>query len=96
MQFVAPLNGFFTLGCAYSWMAIYPAELFTSSVRATAISFIFNASRLVALFFPIIAGTIIKSFGGVSNAAMILGSVYILGLILPWWMPETQGKGLQG
>jgi MFS family permease len=96
MQFVAPLNGFFTLGCAYSWMAIYPAELFTSSVRATAISFIFNASRLVAWFFPIIAGTIIKSFGGVSNAAMILGSVYILGLILPWWMPETQGKGLRG
>jgi len=96
MQFIAPLNGFFTLGCAYSWMAIYPAELFTSSVRSTAISFIFNASRLVAWFFPIIAGTIIKSFGGVSNAAMILGSVYILGLILPWWMPETQGKGLRG
>jgi MFS family permease len=96
MQFVAPLNGFFTLGCAYSWMAIYPAELFTSSVRATAISFIFNASRLVAWFFPIIAGTIIKSFGGVSNAAMILGSVYVLGLILPWFMPETRGKGLPG
>jgi len=96
MQFIAPLNGFFTLGCAYSWMAIYPAELFTSSVRSTAISFIFNASRLVAWFFPIIAGTIIKSFGGVSNAAMILGSVYILGLIVPWWMPETKGRGLPG
>ena len=94
MQFVAPLNGFFTLGCAYSWMAIYPAELFTSSVRSTAISFIFNGSRLIACFFPIIAGTMINHFGGIANTAMILGTIYIIGLIVPIWLPETRGRGL--
>src|SRR4051795_430342 len=31
MMIVAPINGFFTLGCAYVWMAIYPCELFGSS-----------------------------------------------------------------
>jgi MFS family permease len=88
------INGFFTLGCAYSWMAIYPAELFTSSVRATAASFIFNAARLIAWLFPIIAGTIIKSFGSISQAAVGIGLIYIIGLVVPWFMPETRGKAL--
>jgi MFS family permease len=88
------VNGFFTLGCAYSWMAIYPAELFTPSVRATAAAFIFNAARLIAWLFPIIAGTLIQTFGSVSHAAMTLGSIYIIGLVVPWFMPETRGKPL--
>ncbi|MGN6702168.1 MAG: MFS transporter [Burkholderiaceae bacterium] len=94
MAVIAPINGFFTLGCAYVWMAIYPAELFTSTVRSTAVSFIFNAARLIAWMFPIIAGSMIKSFGGVANAALTLGTVYLLGLILPWFLPETTGRGL--
>jgi MFS family permease len=88
------VNGFFTLGCAYSWMAIYAAELFTSSVRATAAAFVFNAPRLIAWVFPIIAGTLIHAFGSVSRAAMTLGSIYLVGLIVPWFMPETRGKPL--
>jgi MFS family permease len=91
---VAPLNGFFTLGCAYVWLAIYPAELYATSVRASAISFIFNGSRIVAWVFPIIAGSMIESFGGVSQAAMTLGSIYLLGIVLPWFMPETRGRAL--
>jgi MFS family permease len=94
MMIVAPINGFFTLGCAYVWMAIYPCELFGSSVRSTAISFVFNAARLIAWVFPIIAGSMIKSFGGVSQAALALGSVYLLGIVLPWFLPETRGAGM--
>jgi MFS family permease len=91
---VSFVNGFFTLGCAYSWMAIYLAELFTSSVRATAAAFVFNAARLIAWIFPIIAGTLIQTFGSVPRAAMTLGSIYLLGLVLPWFMPETRGEPL--
>jgi MFS family permease len=87
-------NGFFTLGCAYSWMAIYPSELFTSSVRSTAASFVFNATRLIAWVFPILAGTMIQFFGGIPRTAMILGSIYVLGLVVPWFLPETRGKPL--
>lgn len=94
MSVVAPINGFFTLGCAYVWMAIYPAELFSSTVRSTACSFVFNAARLIAWVFPIIAGSLIQSFGGVANAALALGSIYVLGLFLPWFLPETQNQGL--
>lgn len=91
---VAPLNGFFPLGCAYVWMAIYPIELFTSTVRSTAISFVFNAARLIAWIFPIIAGSMIESFGGISQAALALGSVYLIGIVLLWLLPETSGSGM--
>ncbi len=88
------VNGFFTLGCAYSWMAIYPVELFTSSVRATAAAFIFNASRMIAWIFPILAGSMIHTFGSIPRAALTLGSIYLIGLIVPWFMPETRGEPL--
>jgi len=94
LLWVSFVNGFFTLGCAYSWMAIYPPELFTSSVRATASAFIFNGARLIAWLFPILAGTLIQTFGGVSRAALTLGCIYIVGLIVPWFVPETVGKPL--
>jgi MFS family permease len=90
------INGFFTLGCAYSWMAIYPAELFTSSVRATAAAFIFNAARLIAWLFPILAGALIHAFGSIPRAAMTLASIYLVGLVVPWFMPETRGRPLPG
>jgi MFS family permease len=91
---IAFLNGAFTLGFAFSWMAIYLVELFTSAVRATAASAIFNGARLVAWIFPIIAGTIVTSLGGVTHAALIMSSIYVLGVILPWFMPETAGRPL--
>lgn len=94
LMMAAFINGFFTLGCAYSWMAIYPVELFTSSVRATAAAFIFNAARLIAWVFPILAGSMIHTFGSIPRAAMTLSSIYLLGLIVPWFMPETQGQPL--
>ena len=91
---IAFFNGVFTLGFGFSWMAIYLVELFTSSVRATASSFIFNAARLVAWVFPIIAGLLVSRFGGVAHAALTLSSVYVLGLIVPWFLPETTGQPL--
>ncbi|MFM0639708.1 MFS transporter [Paraburkholderia metrosideri] len=94
MLYVAPINGFFTLGCAYVWMAIYPAELFPSSVRASAISLVFNGARLLAWVFPIIAGEMIRSFGGASQAALAIGCIYLLGVLVPWFMPETRDRAL--
>lgn len=88
------LNGFFTQGCAYAWMAIYVGELFTSTVRSTACSFVFNSPRLIAAFFPIMAGLMIQHFGGAVQTALILGSFYIVGLLIPYFLPETNGKVL--
>jgi MFS family permease len=91
---IAFANGMFTLGFSYSWMAIYLVEMFSSTVRATASSFVFNGARLVAWVFPIIAGQIVTTFGGLAPAALTMSSVFVIGLIIPWFMPETKGRPL--
>ena len=91
---IAFLNGAFTLGFCFSWMAIYLVELLHLAVRATAASFVFNGARLIAWIFPIIAGQIVVSLGGVAHAALIMSSVYVIGLIVPWFVPETVGRPL--
>ncbi len=91
---VAFIYGIFTLGFAYAWMAIYPVELFMPAVRASAASCIFNGARLVAWVFPIIAGTLVINFGGIVNAVLIMSTIYALGLVVPWFLPETVGKPL--
>jgi MFS family permease len=91
---IAFVNGALTLGFAFSWMAIYPVELFTSTVRSTAASVVFNGARLVAWIFPVIAGTLVARFGGITNAALIISSIYVFGLLVPWFLPETTGKPL--
>jgi hypothetical protein len=91
---IAFINGAFTLGFAFSWMAIYLVELFTPTVRATAASFVFNGARLIAWMFPIIAGQIVASTGGVARAALIMSSAYAIGLIVPFFVPETAGRPL--
>ena len=90
---VVAVNGFFTLA-QYSWFAVYLPELFTSTVRSTAIGFVFNASRLVAWLGPLTAGSLIQYFGGISKAAVAFGFVYVLGLAVAPFMPETRGQPL--
>jgi hypothetical protein len=50
--------------------------------------------RLLAWVFPILAGQIVTLFGGLGRAALIMCSVYVIGLIVPWFMPETAGEPL--
>jgi hypothetical protein len=75
-------------------MAIYPAELFTSSVRSTATSFAFNSSRLIGFLGPILAGSIITKFGGYPRTAVSFGFIYLLGLAIVPFIPETKGHPL--
>lgn len=91
--FVVAVNGFFTLS-QYSWFAVYLPELFTSTVRSTAIGFVFNASRLIAWLGPLVAGGLIQYFGGIPKVAVAFGFVYVLGLVVAPFMPETRGRPL--
>jgi MFS family permease len=89
----ACVNGFFSLGL-YSWMPVWLPELFPTRIRATGAAFCFNTPRFIAWIGPLVAGTLIANFGGFSNAAMTVATIYLLGLLSAPFLPETRGKPL--
>ena len=82
------------LGPIYTWMSAWLPELYPTRTRATGIGFVFNAPRLIAWVGPLIAGTLIAHFSGYGNAALVVSSIYLLGLATAPFLPETRGKPL--
>jgi MFS family permease len=96
LMVLAFINGFFTLG-QWTWLALYPSELFPTHMRATAITFVFNLTRFLAAVGTLLGAALIQFFGSIGIAAVAIGSIYIVGLIVtPWIGPETKGHPLPG
>jgi MFS family permease len=90
---VASAVGLFGSG-QLTWMSVWLPELYPTRMRATGVGFIFNAPRLLAAGGTLIAGRLIVKFGGYGNAAMIVATIYLLGLAVGPFLPETRGKSL--
>lgn len=53
--------------------ALYPSELFPTSIRATAMSVVFNLARFPAAIGALLTPTLISAFGSISTAAIVIG-----------------------
>lgn len=78
----------------YGFFPLYLPELFPTAVRATGQGFCFNVGRIIAAVGGLQFANLVGWFGGAVNAYTILCSVYIVGMILVWFAPETKGKKL--
>ncbi|HZP32222.1 MAG TPA: MFS transporter [Candidatus Acidoferrales bacterium] len=90
---VCGLNAVFTLG-QYTWCSTWLPEAYPTRMRATAVAFVFNAPRFLACFGPLAAGTLIAYFGGYGKAALIVSTMYAVGICALPFFPETIGKPL--
>jgi MFS family permease len=90
---LSTLNAFFSNG-QYTWMPVWLPELYPTRMRATALAFAFNGPRFIAFLGPLLAGTMIAQFGGFGYAAMVLASIYVVGIIAACFLPETRGLPL--
>jgi MFS family permease len=90
---VAAIVGLFGSG-QITWMSVWLPELYPTRMRATGVGFIFNGPRLLAAGGTLMAGKLIVKFGGYENAAMIVATIYLLGLAAGPFLPETRGKPL--
>jgi MFS family permease len=93
MVVVLVVNGFFTLG-QYTWMPVWLPEFYPTHLRATGVALVFNAARFVAFLGPLLSGAIIAKLGGYGTAATVVGLIYILGLVVAPFCPETRGRAL--
>jgi MFS family permease len=90
---ILPILGFFTLGM-HAGYAIYFPELFPTRFRATGAGLCFNGGRLLAALMMVVSGSL-KGRMDYRQAVMLMSLVYVGGIVLIWFMPETAGKPLE-
>jgi MFS family permease len=79
----------------YGWLPLYLPELFPTAVRATGQGFGFNFGRIIAAAGNLQMATLLAAFGkDYSKACAVVAGVYIVGLVLILFAPETKGKPL--
>lgn len=93
--------GLFTSGI-YSGYTIYFPELFPTHVRATGASFCYNVGRVISAPGPVLMGWLIGALAAVvpagrqvAWAGALMGGVYLLGLVVVPFLPETRGIELK-
>ncbi|MEX2170968.1 MAG: MFS transporter [Pirellulales bacterium] len=93
-----PLMGFCQLAL-FGGYAIYFPELFPTYLRSTGISFCYNVGRIVAAFGPSLLGQLSSNvFSDYAEpmrpAAMVMCSVFVIGILALPFAPETKDKPL--
>ncbi|HVT46464.1 MAG TPA: MFS transporter [Vicinamibacterales bacterium] len=87
-----PMMGFAQLA-VFAGYSIYFPELFPTRLRGTGVGFCYNTVRYLAAPAPILLGYLatLMSF---RSAAILMSTVYLLGIVALWWAPETKGQPL--
>jgi MFS family permease len=88
-----PLLGFFNNGI-FSGFPIYLPELYPTRVRATGAGFCFNIGRVLASAGPFVTGYLVMALGSFGRAASAVALIYLVGLLILPFAPETKGKAL--
>jgi MFS family permease len=79
----------------YGWLPLYLPELFRTPVRATGQGFGFNFGRILAAVGVLQTGALMGQFNGsYPKACSVMSLIYLVGMVLIWFAPETHGKPL--
>jgi hypothetical protein len=96
-----PLMGFCQLAL-FGGYAIYFPELFPTRLRSSGISFCYNGARYVAAFGPSLLGLMQRRFVDLTGdkvlafryAGIVMCAIFLVGLAVLPFAPETKGKPL--
>ncbi|MDY3555128.1 MFS transporter [Gemmata sp. JC717] len=79
----------------YGWLPLYLPELFPTAVRATGQGFGFNFGRIIAAAGNLQMANLLAYFDkDYSRACALVAGVYLVGLVLIAFAPETKGRPL--
>ena len=78
----------------YGFFPLYLPELFPTAVRATGQGFAFNFGRILAAVGGLQTANLMGYFGSFPKAASVVASIYLVGMVIIWFGPETKGQPL--
>jgi SHS family sialic acid transporter-like MFS transporter len=79
----------------YGFFPLYLPELFPTAVRATGQGFAFNFGRILAAIGGLQTANLMNYFdGSFPKAVSVVTMIYLIGMIVVWFGPETKGKEL--
>ncbi len=88
----------------YGWLPLYLPELFVTRIRATGQGFSFNFGRIISAVGVLQVGALLgvvqnqHSYAGIKGGYAVACSyvifIYLVGMIVIWFGPETKGKPL--
>ncbi|MHB1425394.1 MAG: MFS transporter [Gemmataceae bacterium] len=95
LLFSIGLTGFFTASF-YGWLPLYLPELFPTRVRATGQGFGYNFGRIIAAAGALYMSHLLQNVfhGDYPQAGAVISLIYLAGLVIIWFAPETRGQPL--
>jgi putative MFS transporter len=87
------------LTCANNWMSVafhaYQSELFPTSVRASAVGFVYSWSRFSAIFTSLVIGLLLSHAGVRGVFVFIAGAMLVAAASVGLFGPRTTGLALE-
>ncbi len=94
-----------TTAAFYGWFPLYLPELFPTSIRAPSQGFAYNFGRVLSAVGSLQTATLTRYFAGdlspdrveleaFPKAGATLAAIYLIGVVIIWFGPETKGKPL--
>jgi MFS family permease len=79
----------------YGFFPLYLPELFPTAVRATGQGFAYNFGRILAAIGGLQTANLMVEFdNSFAKAGSVVAMVYLVGMVIVWFGPETKGKPL--
>lgn len=79
----------------FGWLPLYLPELFPTRVRAAGSGIAYNVGRFATALGVLAAGALFAAMGGsYPKVGATCGLIYLLGVIVIWWAPDTTDKKL--
>jgi len=85
--------GFWTLGM-HAGYAIYFPELYPTRLRSLGAGFCFNFARLTTAVMLVVNGKLREANVPLETAASLLSLLFLAGVVIVWFGPETKGTAL--